>query len=120
MVRMELWHNPGCSKSCAAKRLLDERGVAYQERRYLEDAPSTERLDEVLTALGLQPWDVARLHETVAGKLGLQDWPHDRQRWITAMVAHPELIERPIVVADDGRAAIGRPVEAISDLLDGP
>lgn len=118
MAGMELWHNPRCSKSRETKRLLDERGVAYVERRYLEDAPSAQRLDEVLTALGVQPWELARLHEPVARDLGLSDWPHDRQRWIAAMVEHPQLIERPIVITADGRAAIGRPTDAITTLLD--
>ena len=114
---MDLWHNPRCSKSRQAKAILDERGAAYVERRYLDDAPSAEELDRVLTALGKEPWEVARLGEPVAAELGLQGWEHDRGRWIAAMVEHPILIERPIVVADDGRAVLGRPPEAIESLL---
>ncbi|MGH9217313.1 MAG: ArsC/Spx/MgsR family protein [Acidimicrobiales bacterium] len=53
----------------------------------------------------------------MATDLGLRDWPHDRQRWIEAMVANPILIERPILVAEDGRAVLGRPPEAVEDLL---
>ena len=114
---MDLWHNPRCSKSRQAKAILDERGTAYVERRYLDDAPSAEELDRVLTALGTEPWEIARMGEPVAGELGLKDWEHDRTRWIEAMVANPILIERPIVVTDDGRAALGRPTEAIEQLL---
>ncbi|MFN0092046.1 MAG: arsenate reductase family protein [Acidimicrobiales bacterium] len=114
---MELWHNPRCSKSRAAKTLLDERGVAYEERRYLDAPPSAAELDRVLTALGKAPWELARMGESAAAELGLADWPHDRARWIEAMVAHPILIERPILVADDGRAALGRPTEALEALL---
>lgn len=114
---MELWHNPRCSKSRAAKDLLDERGVAYVERRYLEDAPTAEQLDAVLTALGREPWDITRMGEARATELGLRDEPHDRDAWIALLVANPILIKRPILVTDDGRAALGRPIEAIEDLL---
>jgi arsenate reductase (glutaredoxin) len=115
---MELWHNPRCSKSRAAKELLEGRGVQFRVRRYLDDPPTAEELDAVLTALGTEHWDVARLGEPVALQLGLREWPHDRDRWIAAMVAHPILIERPVLVADDGRAALGRPPVDVLELLD--
>jgi len=114
---MQLWHNPRCSKSRAAKQLVDERGVTYIERRYLDDPPTAAELDAVLTALDRQPWEIARLTEPIARELGLRDWPHDRARWIATMVEHPILIERPILIADDGKAILGRPPEAILDLL---
>jgi arsenate reductase (glutaredoxin) len=114
---MELWHNPRCSKSRSAKAILDERGVEHVERRYLEQPPTVEELDAVLDALGRQPWELVRTGEAVARELGLAEWPHDRRRWLEAMVAHPVLIERPILVADDGRAVVGRPPEAVADLL---
>lgn len=114
---MELWHNPRCSKSRAAKAILDERGVAYAERRYLEAPPSPQELDAVLTALGLEPWEIARLGEPVARELGLREQPHDRAAWLEVLSAHPILIERPILVTGDGRAALGRPPEAIEALL---
>ena len=113
---MELWHNPRCSKSRAAKAILDGRDVAYTERRYLDDPPTAAELDAVLTALGKEPWEIARTGEAVAAELGLRDWDHDRARWIAAMVEHPVLIERPILVAHDGRVKLGRPptdVEAL-------
>ena len=114
---MELWHNPRCAKSRAAKGLLEERGVRFRERRYLDDPPTAGELDAVLRAMGLEPWEVARLGEPVAAELGLRDWPHDRERWIAAMAGHPVLIERPILVADDGRAVVGRPPEDVLTLL---
>lgn len=118
---MELWHNPRCSKSRAAKAILDEKGVAYRERRYVDEPPTAEELDRVLTALDLQPWELARLGEPVAAGLGLAAWPHDdRPRWIEAMVANPVLIERPILVADDGQARLGRPPENVTSLLSRP
>lgn len=117
---MELWHNPRCSKSRAAKAILDERGVDYRERRYLQEGPTADELDAVLQALDRQPWEVARLGEARAKELGLRDWPRDdaaRERWIAALVADPVLIERPILVTGDGRAVVGRPPESVSLLL---
>lgn len=115
---MELWHNPRCSKSRQAKAVLDERGVDYVERRYLDDAPTAAELDAVLTALGKEPWDITRMGEDVAKELDLRSKEHDRAAWIDVLVANPVLIERPILVTGDGRAAVGRPTEAIEALLD--
>ena len=114
---MELWHDPRCSKSRAAKAILDGRGVAYTERRYVDDPPTVAELDAVCTALGRQPWEIARTGEAVAGEVGLATLPLDRQAWLEVLTAHPVLIERPILVTGDGRAAIGRPLEALTSLL---
>lgn len=114
---MELWHNPRCSKSRAAAALLDARGVAWSERRYLDDPPTAPELDAVLRALGREPWEVARLGEPAAREMGLAARRRDRDEWIAVMVATPILIERPILVTGDGRAALGRPPEEILGLL---
>ena len=114
---MEIWHNPRCSKSRQALALIEERGEQPQVRRYLDDPPSAAELDEVLTALGLEPWDVARLGEARAKELGLRGMERDRDAWIEVLVADPILIERPIVIADDGRAVLGRPPEDVLGLL---
>ncbi|MFI6516666.1 ArsC/Spx/MgsR family protein [Spirillospora sp. NPDC050679] len=113
----ELWHNPRCSKSRAAKAALDEAGVAYTERRYLDEPPTAEEFDALLTGIGAQPWEVARLNEPVAKELGLKDLPHDRARWIEVMVAHPVLIQRPIVVAGGG-AVVARDPGSVRAALD--
>jgi arsenate reductase len=119
---MELWHNPSCSKSRAAKEILDQKGAEYVERRYLEDPPDASTLERVLDALGKQPWEITRMGEPRAKELGLADRPRsseaeDRRAWIEVLVANPILIERPILVRGDGRAVVGRPPEAVADLL---
>jgi arsenate reductase len=114
---MELWHNPRCSKSRSAHQLLDEAGVSYDERRYLDNPPTVAELDAVCTALGRQPWEIARMSEAVATELSLKSLPHDRTKWLEVLTAHPILIERPILVTDDGRAALGRPPEDVLKLL---
>lgn len=117
MADLTLWHNQRCSKSRSAKDILDEAGVSYTERRYVEEPPTAAQLDLVLTALGKEPWEIARMGEAVAKDLDLRSLPHDRAQWIEVMVANPILIERPIIITDDGRAVIGRPPEAVRDLL---
>ena len=114
---MELWHNPKCSKSRAAKAILDESGVEYVEKRYVDDPPDAEKLDRVLIALGKEPWEIARMGESLATELDLEGRAHDRAEWLAILVAHPILIERPIFIADDGRAVLGRPPEAVGILL---
>ncbi len=114
---MEYWHNARCSKSRQGKEILDAAGATYRVRSYLDDPPSAAELDRVLTALGKEPWDIARMGEDVAKELDLKALPHDRAKWIDVMVAHPILIERPILVSDDGRAALGRPPEDLKALL---
>lgn len=117
---MEIWINPACSKCRSAISLLDAEGADYTVRRYLEDVPSAEEIREVLTRLGLEPWDITRTQEAAAKELGLKDWPRDeasRDRWITALAEHPKLIQRPIITADDGTAVVGRTDEAVRDAL---
>jgi arsenate reductase len=116
-MTLEYWHNPRCSKSRQGKDLLDAAGSKYTERRYTENPPTARELDRVLTALGKEPWEIARMGEDVANELDLKALPHDRKRWIDVMAANPILIERPILITSDGRAALGRPPEALKDLL---
>ncbi len=116
---MEIWHNPRCSKSRQALTLLEDAGAEPVVRRYLDEPPTAAELDGALTALGLEPWDIARTGEARAKELGLKDMDHDRDTWIELMVANPILIERPIVIAADGRAVVGRPPERVTELLDG-
>jgi arsenate reductase (glutaredoxin) len=117
MADLTIWHNQRCSKSRSARDILEDAGVAFEERKYLDAPPTVEELDEVLTALGKEPWDIARMGEDVAKELRLKDEPHDRARWIELMVANPILIERPIIITSDGRAVVGRPPEAVKALL---
>lgn len=116
---MEIWHNPRCSKSRQALALITERGVEPAVRRYLDQPPTAAELEAALDALGLEPWEIARMGERRAGELGLRDLEHDRGAWVALLAENPILIERPIVIGDDGRAALGRPPERVLDLLDG-
>ena len=118
---MEIWLNPACSKCRTAVSDLDAAGVEYTVRRYLDDPPDRAEIADVLDRLGLQPWDIARLGESVADELGLKSWPKDdatRDRWIEALAANPRLIQRPIITAADGSAVVGRSPEAVQAAID--
>ena len=114
---MEIWHNPRCSKSRQALALLEERGAAPEVRRYLDDPPAPAELSAALDALGMEPWEIARMGEARAKELGLAELDHDRDAWIELLSANPILIERPIAIADGG-AALGRPPERVLELLE--
>ncbi|MFD3517009.1 arsenate reductase family protein [Streptomyces sp. NPDC058657] len=117
---MEIWINPACSKCRSAMQMLDEEGADYTVRRYLDDVPDEAEIRAVLGRLGLEPWDIARIQEQAAVVLGLKDWPREagaREQWISALAAHPKLIQRPIITADDGTAVLGRTQEAVRDAL---
>ena len=116
MADLTIWHNQRCSKSRAALDILNDAGVPFDERRYLEAPPTAAELNEVLLALGREPWEIARMGEDVATALDLKALPHDRAAWIDVLVANPILIERPIIVTSDGRAVLGRPPEAVRAL----
>ena len=118
MADLTLWHNQRCSKSRGACELLTDAGASFAEKRYLDDPPTATELDRVLTALDMEPWDLARMGESVAKDLALRELPHDRAQWIDVMVANPILIERPILVTADGRAVVGRPPENVLSLLE--
>ncbi len=114
---MEIWVNPACSKCRAATAALDEAGVAYRVRRYLEDPPTPAELAAVLDRLGLEPWDIVRSAEAV--DLGV-DLPRDaanRDRWLQTMTEHPILIQRPILTAEDGTAVVGRDPDALARVI---
>ena len=111
-----IWHNPRCSKSRQALALLEERGISPAVRLYLDEAPSSTEVAEVLRQLGVKPWELLRRGEKVFKELGLdKDTAHEAL--VEAMSANPILIERPIVVHDGG-AALGRPPENVLELFD--
>lgn len=120
---MEVWYNPSCSKSRKAVAELEAAGIAPTVRRYLDDPPAAAELERVLHALSLQPWELARTGEPVAAQLGLADLPRDpgdpagRAHWVELLVRHPALIERPILLAGDGTAHVGRDAEGIATAI---
>lgn len=115
-MSLKIYHNPRCSKSRQTKALLDERGLSYETVLYLQTPPATDELANIAQLLGLKSVrDMMRKGEHAYTDLGLHA-VNDEAALITAMAEHPKLIERPIVV-HKSRAAIGRPPEAVLDIL---
>lgn len=113
---VEIWHYPRCSKSRQTLALLEERGIEAEIRKYRKDPPDAETLDGVLEMLGMEPRELMRKKEDPYDELGLDDESLSRAELIDAMVEHPILIQRPVVIAD-GEAALGRPPEAVLELF---
>ncbi len=111
-----VWYNPRCSKCRGAEELLAAHGVTMQQLRYLEDPPPRAEIVRVLGLLKAStPREMMRTGETRYAKLGLAN--ASDEELIDAMAAHPELIERPIVIRAD-RAVVARPPELLLSLLD--
>ena len=115
-MNVTILHNPRCSKSRQTLQLLQDRGVEPVVVEYLKVPPDAAQLSRILERLGLEPRQLMRRKETVYGELGLDDPALDRAALIAAMVANPILIERPIVLLGD-KAALGRPPEAVLDII---
>lgn len=115
MAKVTIWHNPRCSKSRNAVALLEEKGVEAEVVKYLDTPPSKEELAQMLKMLGITARELMRTKEDIYKELKLKD-VNDENALIEAMVANPKLIERPIVIKD-GKAAIGRPIENIVELI---
>jgi arsenate reductase (glutaredoxin) len=112
---IEIYHNPRCTKSRATLALLHERGLAPTVIEYLQTPPTATQLRAVLRKLGIEPEALVRKGEDIfkskyAGK-SLSD-----AQWIEAMLQHPILIERPIVVIGE-HAVIGRPPENVLAIM---
>lgn len=115
-MTVTIFHNPKCSKSRQTLALLQEQGVTPTIVEYLKDVPATETLSEILALLGLEPRELMRQKEEEYTANGLASSDLNRDQLIQAMHDFPRLIERPIVLAN-GKAAIGRPPEAVLKIL---
>lgn len=116
MQRPVLFHNPRCSKSRQALALLVERGLEPEVVLYLDHPPSRVTLEHILEAMGTEPQAIMRTGEPLFKELQLDAPGVDRERLIAAMLDHPRLIERPLLMTSKG-ARIGRPPTAILEIL---
>ncbi|GAB4536389.1 MAG: arsenate reductase (glutaredoxin) [Parvularculaceae bacterium] len=113
-MTITIYHNPRCSKSRATLAILEQTGKAFEIVEYLKSPPDAATLKGIARKLGLGPDAFIREGEAAYKDLGL--YGADDDALYKAMAAHPILIERPIVVNGE-RAAIGRPPEAVLDIL---
>lgn len=112
---MIIWHNPKCSKSREALKLLEEKGGTFEVFKYLDTPPSREEIIALVKKLGVSARELMRTKEDLYKELELAK-VDDEEKLIDALAEHPKLIERPILI-EDNRAVIGRPVEKTIEFL---
>lgn len=115
-MSITIFHNPRCSKSRQTLQLLRDKGMEPRVVEYLDTPPDAATLNTILIQLDLEPRDLMRRKESEYQALNLADPQLSREALIQAMVDHPILIERPIVLANQ-KAALGRPPENVLEIL---
>lgn len=115
-MSVKIYHNPRCGKSRDTLKLLESKGIAPDVVEYLKTPPTAAELRDILGKLGIKPRDLMRTKEPEYKDNGLGDPSLSDEALIEAMVRIPKLIERPIVLKD-GKAAVGRPPEAVLAIL---
>lgn len=116
MSGVTLWHNPNCSTSRNALALLRERGIEPDVVLYLKQPPDRATLQATIRATGQPARALLRDKEALCKQLSLDDPAATDDQLIDAMLAHPVLINRPVVITARG-ARLGRPVDKILDVL---
>lgn len=115
-MTIKIYHNPSCSKSRQTLQLVTEKSGKADVIEYLKTPPSKQELDNILTLLSLTPRELMRSNEKIYSELDLQNTSLSDDALLDAMVSHPILIQRPIVIAN-GKAIIGRPPETVLEIL---
>lgn len=112
---IKIYHNPRCSKSRQGLSIVEASGQDFETIKYLEDEINAGELESIISKLDIKPIDLVRKNEAI-WKSDFKDKSLTDKAIIKAMVKHPKLIERPIVVNGD-KAVIGRPPETINQIL---
>jgi len=115
-LKVQILHNPRCSKSRATLELLRENGVEPEIILYLEAPPDAAQLASILNKLNMRPRELMRKGQPEYKEMGLDNAQLSDEQLIAAMLKAPILIERPIVLAN-GKARIGRPPESVLEIL---
>ena len=115
MSKLTIWHNPRCSKSREALKLLEESKQEFTIVKYLDETPSKENLQEILQMMSVSPREIMRTKEAIYKELDLKN-ENDDAKLIDAMLKHPKLIERPIIIKENA-AIVARPPSLVSDFI---
>ena len=118
-MTVTIYHNPDCGTSRNTLAIIEQSGEEPRVIEYRKTPPSRERLIELVAAMGIKPRDLLREKGTPYAELGLADPALSDDQLIDAMLAHPILINRPIVETRKG-TRLCRPSELVFDLLDKP
>ena len=118
-MTVTIYHNPACGTSRNTLEIIRQSGEEPQVIEYLKTPPSRERLKELIARMGMTPRDLLREKGTPYAELGLGNPSLGDDALLDAMMAHPILINRPIVVTDKG-VKLCRPSEEVLPFLDNP
>jgi arsenate reductase (glutaredoxin) len=119
VLKVTIYHNPSCGTSRNTLAMIRQSGEEPEVIEYLKAPPSRERLRELAQAMGVPVRALLREKGTPYAELNLADAKWSDDELIDFMLAHPVLIQRPIVVTDKG-VRMCRPSELVLDLLDKP
>jgi arsenate reductase len=111
-----IFHNPRCSKSRETLKLLEARGLQPRIIEYLRRPPTADELREILQRLGIGARELMRRKEAQYKEAGLDNPELSEEALIEAIAAHPQIMERPVVIAGN-KAALGRPPEKVLEIL---
>lgn len=114
--KVTLYHNPRCGTSRNALALIRERGIEPEIIEYLQTPPDKKTLKDLLKKLGMKPRELLRQREKEYEDLGLADPKVSDEKVLEAMLKHPILIQRPIVVMGE-KALLCRPAERVLEML---
>lgn len=112
---IKIYHNPRCSKSRQGLAILEESNQEFEVVKYLDDKLTAADLEAIISKLSIKPLDLVRKNEAI-WKSDYKGKTLSDKDIISAMIAHPKLIERPIVV-NGSKATIGRPPESIKNII---
>ena len=112
-----IYHNPRCSKSRQTLQLLEENNVEPNIIEYMKEPPDIDTLQKIINLLGVSVRDLLRTNEQVYKDAGLDESDLSDDDILEALSQCPTLLQRPIVVVDDEKAAIGRPPESVLEII---
>ncbi len=118
-MTVTIYHNPACGTSRNTLAMIRASGKEPEVIEYLKTPPSREKLVELISKMGISPRQLLREKGTPYAELGLADLSLSDDALIDAMMQHPILINRPIVVTAKG-VKLCRPSELVLDILENP
>jgi arsenate reductase len=118
-MTITIYHNPACGTSRSTLEMIRQSGEEPRVTEYLKTPPSREQLASLIQSMGIAPRELLRQKDTPYDALNLGDPGKTDDELIDAMMAHPILINRPIVVTERG-TKLCRPSEAVLDILPNP
>ena len=118
-MTVTIYHNPACGTSRNTLAMIRQSGEEPEVIEYLKTPPSRDRLVELISAMGISPRDLLRRKGTPYDELGLDDPKWSDDELVDFMIAHPILINRPIVVTRKG-VRLCRPSEVVLEILPNP